>query len=96
MSAFGRKGISSFSTYKDLSEKTIFISDSYDTFMTSDLILPLMREGKRKKVLKAYSYNPFEKGRPNAIMLSDNTAIITENDNADYDVSEFMSRVITR
>lgn len=94
--SFGRKGISSFPTYNDLAEKTICFSDGFDTLMSSDLLFPICRECKRKGVLKTYSYSPFEKGRPNAIMLSDNTAIISECDIGDYDVSEFMSREFSK
>ena len=89
-SSFGKKGIADFSTYRDASSKTVSLSDKEETLMSEELLSEIMKDGKRRKVLSAYSYAPLEKNKPNALMFSDGSVVITSLENADYDVSEFM------
>ena len=95
-SAFGKMGTVQFSTYEDIADKVCALSDEYDTLISGELIDLLMREFRREKILRYYSYSPFEKNMPDALILLDKTAITVKDVKGDFDVSEFMDSGFNR
>ena len=89
-SSFGRAGIRSYSSYEEMSQEVIYISDEYDTMIASELMKSLVWEQRRIGNVKMYSCSPLEKNRPDAIMLNDQSSVIVGG-GGDFDVSEFLS-----
>lgn len=93
-SAFGSRGLCVSESYENSASSTLYISDALGTFAIGDAMRSMMNRLNNRGDLIKYSFSPFEKDTPDALMLSDGTVILKAAENGNYDISEFMSAKI--
>lgn len=89
-SAFGRRGLVELETYTASSPFKIRFSDCNNTQIGPIMLEGVLHDGFIKERIKALSYAPLWARKPDAFLMENDTAIELCDNNADYDLSDFL------